>query len=279
MRLAVFSDLHGNVLAWEAALKDYEAQGGADVVWILGDLAAFGPYPAECVSHVRAIADAAKAAEAQAAEAAEHETAAPDRRNAFRAVRGNTDRYLTQGIVTAKPAATTEDEIKVLVQDMRSRTMTLTWALERLGLDDYRFLAALPAECDLVVPGYGVVIGYHAVPGSDEAYLKPDTPDEAAADFLLDREGRLAIGGHIHVQMDRTLSTGWRVVNVGSVGMSFDQPGHAQWGLFTFDDGDVTVDLRAVPYDVEAVVRSLKTVTYPAPDLTAAARRLREGKL
>jgi hypothetical protein len=64
------------------------------------------------------------------------------------------------------------------------------------------------------------------------------------------------------------------VVNVGSVGMSFDRPGYAQWGLFTFEEnGAVTVDLRNVPYDVEAAVADLQAVGYP--DIESAARRLR----
>ncbi len=112
--------------------------------------------------------------------------------------------------------------------------------------------------------GYGWVIGYHAIPGDDEAMLRPDMPDEEARDALLDREGRLGIGGHIHVQMDRDLGN-WRVVNVGSVGSSNDAPGRAQWGLFTFENGALTVDLRRVVYDVDAAIADLETVGHPVP--------------
>src|SRR5690606_6248001 len=101
------------------------------------------------------------------------------------------------------------------------------------------------------VPGYGYVIGYHGTPGDDEGVLRLETAEEEALDALLDREGRLGIGGHIHVQMQRTLGR-WHVVNVGSVGLSTDAPGKAQWGLFTFADGTVSIDLRQVAYDVEA---------------------------
>ena len=45
MRLAVFSDVHGNLVALEAVLADIEAQGGVDGYWGLGDLAALGPEP------------------------------------------------------------------------------------------------------------------------------------------------------------------------------------------------------------------------------------------
>ncbi|MEE8391816.1 MAG: metallophosphoesterase [Anaerolineae bacterium] len=44
-RLAVLSDVHGNLLALEAVLADVAAQGVPDATWVLGDLAAFCPWP------------------------------------------------------------------------------------------------------------------------------------------------------------------------------------------------------------------------------------------
>ncbi len=174
MRLAVISDIHGNLVALEAVLADLEAAGGADLTWCLGDLAAFGPRPAECVARIRG------------------------------------------------------------------------------------------RELWHEVEGYGTVIGYHAVPGNDESFLRPETSVEEAADYLLDREGHLGIGGHTHFQMDRQVGR-WRLVNVGSVGLSFENPGMAQYGLFDFAGGDVTVILRQVAYDVAAVIDDLQAVGHPYP--------------
>ena len=117
------------------------------------------------------------------------------------------------------------------------------------------------------------MIGYHAIPGNDETLLRPDTPDEEAKDALLDREGRLAIGAHIHVQMDRVIDD-WRIINIGSVGLSFDMRGKAQWGLFTFDGDDdkrdVTVDLRAIDYDLDKAIARLHDSDHPAPAWVAS---------
>jgi len=192
-----------------------------------------------------------------------------------RVIHGNTDRYLVRGGRTHALAADAA-ALAALPGKLRDWTANWLWGLERLSYADYEFLAKLPGECDLSVPGFGPVIGYHGTPGDDEGHLLADTPDEAAADALLEREGRLGIGGHIHRQFDRTLSTGWRVVNVGSVGMAFDRPGFAQWGWFTFAGDQVTVDLRAVPYDVDAAIADLRAVGYPSVD--AVAHRLRNGE-
>ena len=45
MRVAIFSDIHGNTIALDAVLADISARGGADWYWVLGDLVAIGADP------------------------------------------------------------------------------------------------------------------------------------------------------------------------------------------------------------------------------------------
>ncbi|MBK8025493.1 MAG: metallophosphoesterase [Chloroflexi bacterium] len=254
MRLACISDIHGNLTALEAALADLEAIGGADHLWILGDLAAMGSRPVECIRRVKGLVDAVKDDE--------------HKKDTVRVISGNTDRYLVTGTrMTIGKTPENQEELDAARKGAETGWKVIMWGLNQLEYDDYAFLAKLPGECDLYVPGYGHVIGYHAVPGDDEGYLLPATSDEEAADFLLDREGRLGIGGHIHQQFDRTLAgRGWRVINDGAVGLSFEKPGLAQWALITFDGGEAQVDLREVPYDVEAAVADAQAVGHPAPE-------------
>lgn len=53
MRIAVVSDIHGNLVALDAVLADLEQQS-VDEVWCGGDVAFGGPWPSECVARVRA---------------------------------------------------------------------------------------------------------------------------------------------------------------------------------------------------------------------------------
>ena len=48
MRLAVFGDIHGNLPAFEAVLKSIQAQS-PDSLLCLGDVAAYGAWPRECI--------------------------------------------------------------------------------------------------------------------------------------------------------------------------------------------------------------------------------------
>jgi predicted phosphodiesterase len=52
MRILVISDIHANLTALEAVLKD---AGVVDAVWCLGDIVGYGPDPNECVARVRGL--------------------------------------------------------------------------------------------------------------------------------------------------------------------------------------------------------------------------------
>jgi diadenosine tetraphosphatase ApaH/serine/threonine PP2A family protein phosphatase len=56
MRVAVISDIHGNLAALEATLAALDDER-PDAIWCLGDLVGYGPRPNECCARVAAIAD------------------------------------------------------------------------------------------------------------------------------------------------------------------------------------------------------------------------------
>ncbi len=238
MRLAVLSDIHGNHHALDAVLADLEAQGGADLIWVLGDLVAFGPDPVGCLERLQALpADKTKI------------------------IQGNTDRYVTTG---ARPSwrRPTAEEWPAFVDEMIERDRNFEWTAAQLSGAQAEGLLKLGTDLDVEVPGYGWAIAFHAAPGDDEAVLLDYTPDDEILDWLLDRQGRLAFGGHTHRAMDRELGT-WRFVNVGSVGIPFDEPG-ASYVIATFEAGQAHIDFRRVPFDVEAVVAALQRTDNPS---------------
>jgi predicted phosphodiesterase len=56
MRVAVISDIHGNMHALDAVLAEIERER-PDELWCLGDLVGYGPRPNECCEAVRVRAD------------------------------------------------------------------------------------------------------------------------------------------------------------------------------------------------------------------------------
>ncbi len=245
MRLALIADIHGNLPALQAARGDIEAAGALDMLWCLGDLAAMGGQPEECVADLQEW----------------REELGDDK---FKIIGGNTDRYLVTG--ERMPLNPPGDATAFAVHraSVRSMNAIFGWTLERLSWASFELLKQIIGqELRQQVAGYGGVLGFHATPGDDESLaLRPDSADEEGADALLDRAGRLALCGHTHLAMDRQVD-GWRVVNPGSVGLSFGQPGFAEWALLEWREGALTVDLRRVAYDVAAALRTWEAAGYP----------------
>ena len=52
MKIALISDIHGNLEALTAVLQDIEEQS-VDALYCLGDSVGYGPNPCECLSTVR----------------------------------------------------------------------------------------------------------------------------------------------------------------------------------------------------------------------------------
>src|SRR3954447_26424119 len=69
MRIVLFSDIHGNVVALEAILAEIRRAAAPDALFVAGDLVLLGPRPAEALALLRSLDGA-------------------------RFVKGNTDQYL-----------------------------------------------------------------------------------------------------------------------------------------------------------------------------------------
>ncbi|MBN1189730.1 MAG: metallophosphoesterase family protein [Dehalococcoidales bacterium] len=49
----MLADIHANLTALEAVLRDLESRGGVDEIWCLGDVVGYGPDPRQCISLVQ----------------------------------------------------------------------------------------------------------------------------------------------------------------------------------------------------------------------------------
>ena len=248
MRLAIFADIHGNLPALQAVLADMKRCGDFDMTWCLGDLAALGGQPHECIQRIMELRD-------------------QQGKDKFKVIGGNTDRYLVTGARISFSPPKDEADFSAYRDNILRMSAINAWNMEQLNWRDFALLSEiLGRELRLDVEGFGRVIGFHAIPGNDEAVsLRPDSPDEEAADALLDRAGRLALCGHTHLAMDRQVNA-WRVINPGSVGFSVGNPGLAEWAVLEWQNGALQVDLRRVPYDVAATLRTWEASAYPAID-------------
>ncbi len=53
MRTLIVSDIHSNIVAFDAVLRDAQKRGPVDNIWSLGDMVGYGPRPNECLDTLR----------------------------------------------------------------------------------------------------------------------------------------------------------------------------------------------------------------------------------
>jgi putative phosphoesterase len=237
MKIAIISDVHGNVVALEAVLEDLERQGWADQILFPGDMFAFGPAPHETLLILRQLKNT-------------------------HFLLGNTDRYLLQGTY---PSIMTDNS-------WQSQLLySFYWTAERLGSDGLDFLKGLPPFQILQI-GHQQILAVHGSPCSDEEGLTPKTTLEDVGTFSIAPQVTMLVGGHTHVPMDRVIGDR-RVLNVGSVGLPFDGDPRACYvilsNLAAEGNQPPQVEFRRVAYDVEKAVRQFYQADYPAADISA----------
>jgi putative phosphoesterase len=244
MKIAVLSDIHGNVVALEAVLKDLRQQGNADHILVPGDMFAFGPAPSEVLAILQGLAKA-------------------------RFLLGNTERYLWEG---SYPATSSGDDWhdKLL--------LSFRWTAERLGHEGLRFIEGLP-RFQVIQDEGRRLLAVHGSPRSDEEGLNVETGVEDLAEMSFGPKVAVLACGHTHIPMDRMIG-GVRVVNAGSVGLPFDGDPRACYAVISdlaaSAGGPVKVELRRVVYDIERAVEQFYVRGYPAADISAY--NLRTGR-
>ena len=241
MRILIVSDVHANLTALEAVLRDAERGRALDGVWSLGDCVGYGPRPGECIERLRGLGAVM--------------------------VAGNHERAATGAIGTEEfnsdAAAAAE------------------WTKGRLSGDEKAFLDSLDEVVRLEVDGAGQSTrtgvdprrGFTLVHGTLRwpiwEYLM--SPEVALAHLAL-QETPFGLVGHTHVPMlvieDRNslegcqlfrLADGERidldpkmriVVNPGSVGQPRDGDPRASYAVY--DSESNSIALHRVEYDIAA---------------------------
>jgi putative phosphoesterase len=231
-RLAVVADIHGNIAALDAALKDIRRHK-PDRLLIAGDLVLNGPRPAEVVGRVREL----------------------DAEGAL-VVQGNTDICVADfDFAAAFP----------WMEDVpASQRAAAEWAHEQLSDADLDYLRRLPAERRLWLADEMVLL-CHASPGSQTSGLPLDLDPAVTVERVTRTDARVICCGHTHVADVRELGRKL-IVNPGSCGYAFDDEPSACWALVTLSgfgaeaetDGEgPTAELFRPTYDAHAAAEEV----------------------
>jgi putative phosphoesterase len=243
-RIAVFSDVHGNVTALEAVRKAIRKEK-PDVILVAGDHALNGHDPAGSI-------DALRAMEAEGAIV----------------VQGNTDVAVADFDFTAAfpwMADGVPDAMRLAAE----------WAHDALDDAQLDWLRRLPAERRIRLEETLILVT-HASPGSQTAGFSSDLDASAVLELVSRTDARIICCGHTHMPDIRDF--GWKqIVNDGSAGYVFDGDPTASWALVTLDGETVTAEIRRTEFDVMAAANAISERGLPGDVYRAAT--VRTGKL
>jgi predicted phosphodiesterase len=217
MKIAVLADIHGNWSALQAVAAHLEAWQ-PDRVIMAGDVVNRGPYPAECLEFVLQ-----KQATA-----------------GWHLVRGNHEDYVLENTRPGAPQSGPQLDVY----------RNSFWTLDQLN-GQVEALEAMPFQVSLTGPDGREVRAVHASMKSNQTGIYPAMTEAALRPLIAPPPAVLCVG-HTHRplirQLDETL-----VVNVGSVGMSFDGDRRAAYAQLTWENGRWQAEIIRLDYDWTAV--------------------------
>jgi phosphoesterase, MJ0936 family len=244
-RIAVLSDMHGNLLALEAVRKALKKEK-PDVVLVAGDLVMNGPEPGATIDAILEM-----------------------ERDGAIVVQGNTD----VAVADADYAAAFPWLLEYGIPD--SMRAAAEWAHATLEDEHLAWLRRLPSERRVRI-GDELVLVTHASPGSQTQGLDQNLDPSTITERMSRTDARVICCGHTHIPEVREF--GWKViVNAGSAGYVFDGDPTASWALVTLDGETVTADIRRAEFDVLAVSNAISSRGLPGDVYRAAT--VRTGKL
>lgn len=233
MRLAVFSDIHGNIQGLEAVLRDIESRN-ADVLWCGGDLVGYGANPGAVVDLIK--------------------------RRGIPTVMGNYDDGV--GYYRIACGCDYPDEAA-----MERGLKSIAWTKEHTTEGQKAYLRSLPYKLQREFEGRQIVL-VHASPARLNEYLFQHVPDDVFRAHLAATGGDVLIFGHTHKPYHKVVD-GKHLVNSGSTGKpKHGNPG-ATYVLLDLTPNDVQVEIVEVSYDHEAAARAVEAAGLPVEFATA----------
>lgn len=243
MRIAIISDIHSNLAAFEAVIKDFD---GIEEVWCLGDVVGYGPYPNECVTLLRTFQHICIPGNHDWAAIGKMDTADfnPDAR---RAALWTGEQLTTESRVYLEslPLTLTEGDF------------TLAHGSPREPIWEYLFHPTQArANFDMFHTLY-CLVGHTHVP---MVFYYP-TPEEGF------------IGPALYAQPGAAITLGQRrfILNPGGVGQPRDGNPDASYAILDLEAG--RIEYRRVAYDIAATQQKMRQLRLPE----ALAQRLSYG--
>ena len=220
MKIAILSDIHGNLEALNAVLEDI-SNNNVEEIFCLGDLAMAGPEPNKTIDFIR--------------------------KQNWKTIQGNTDKMIAE-------------YSKTILESVKEGAPIMANALENdieiITEDNKKFLKQLPEKFSLDREGVRILL-VHGSPRRNNENIFPDLKKEQINEIVADVKENVVFCGHTHIPCGYQTDNGVTVVNDGSVGRPFTESPDPCYVLADFNNGSFTVEHRFVTYNKEKAAKIL----------------------
>ena len=237
MKIAVLSDIHGNLLALESVLEDIKSKE-CEKILFLGDYALAGPEPSDTVNFCMSLFH--------------HDN--------IEMIQGNTDKMI---------AEYSDELYSKLSEAAPIMANALKQEAETLSKNQLEFLNNLPEKKELEIDGVKILM-VHGSPRRNNEDILPDTPLKQVEEMLKGVDADLILCGHTHIPCGFQTNTRQTVVNDGSVGRPFtSNPESCYVIITTLGNGSFEVEHNFVKYDNYQASKILGARTFEGADKLA----------
>lgn len=246
MKIALFSDIHANLPALEACLRDMEEKK-PDAIYCLGDLVGYNIWPNEVINEIR--------------------------KRGIPTIAGNYDQGIGLTSDDCGCAYKTEPE-----KDMGKISISFTNSIVKP--DERKYLRTLPAhirvEFQLNNDKLNLLL-VHGSPRKINEYLFEDRDEKSMVRIMETADADIMCFGHTHKPYYRIFPTvpseGQRfrhAINIGSVGKPKDTDPRGCYMMLTINESSsinnkdsITVEFVRFEYDVEKAAKAVEDSPLP----------------
>ncbi len=226
MKIAIISDIHGNLDALESVLEDIKKES-CSKIFCLGDIVMAGPEPKETLSRIHELMKSKD----------------------FYIIQGNTDKMLSVF------SFDTYNQILETNAVMASAYLADSRLLEN---EDKEFLKNLPPQMQIELSGIKILL-VHGSPRKNNENIYPDLRIEEVEEMIKGTNADIIFCGHTHTPCGYQTNTNQTVVNTGSIGRPFTPQPDSCYAIMTINENDLTykVEHKFVKYDKEAAAKKI----------------------
>ena len=223
-KLAILSDIHGNLPALEAVIADLQ-NFHVDQVIVVGDIINFGPFSRQAAELVI--------------------------EKGWPVIRGNNEYFLLD-YHTPRAPAEWNDHLQFA---------PTAWLDRQFDQDLKMKIACWPDSLNLRFRDAPPIQVFHGTPQDPWASIHWTSADAEIENQLSGVEADFVICGHTHLPMDRQAGR-WRVFNPGSVGVPLDGIFSASYMILEGSENTWTSTFRRIPFNYAAVFEQFERSGY-----------------